>query len=223
MPHLKLEHALWKKHCGSAQDYALAFDEAGRGPLFGPVTVGAFVIHPKSLETLKLLAKRTPIEDSKKLSPRERESSYQLMQKFLLLWHFHTAVWYINQYNINQAIYYAMARLISKGLRYFQKPPLFLLADGNYRFQFPYPYYAEVRGDTSALSLAAASLAAKVERDKLLMRCAERYAVYGISQNKGYATKFHREALRRHGPTRLHRRAYLRQILDPLILQNRQK
>ncbi len=169
-------------------------DEAGRGPLAGPV-VAAAVILSKSV--------RFPgINDSKKLTPKQRDHFFEKIQARAL------AVGIgvvdnseIDRINILRATFRAMAAAVSQ----LPVAPDFLLIDGPYKLPLPIGQKGIPRGDSLSISIAAASIIAKVHRDRLMCRFHEEFPQYGFDSHKGYGTARHYEALRTHGPCPLHR------------------
>ena len=173
-------------------------DEAGRGPLAGPV-VAAAVILPDGF-TLEGLT------DSKKISAARREKFYTALTTTAeILWAVASAdVEEIDRLNILRATHLAMARALG-GLP--QKPD-HALVDGLPVHGLPVPQTALVGGDTLSLSIAAASIIAKVTRDRLMVGLDEHYQQYGFARHKGYGVRDHLEALRQHGPCPVHRRTF---------------
>lgn len=173
-------------------------DEAGRGPLAGPVSVAA-VILPQGFRH-KLLT------DSKQLSEAKREAIYaELTQNDDVLWHVVLVeVEEIDRINILQATHAGMRRAVA-GLA---QQPEAVLIDGLPVPDFPLPQEALVKGDARSFSIAAASVIAKVTRDRCMVAAAERHPEYGFERHKGYGTREHLAALRRHGPCPLHRRSF---------------
>lgn len=173
-------------------------DEAGRGPLAGPV-VAAAVILPDGF-TLEGL------NDSKKISAARREKFYTALTTAAeILWAVASAdVEEIDRLNILRATHLAMARALG-GLP--QKPD-HALVDGLPVQGLPVPQTALVGGDTLSLSIAAASIIAKVTRDRLMVGLDEHYPQYGFARHKGYGVRDHLEALRQHGPCPVHRRTF---------------
>lgn len=174
-------------------------DEAGRGCLAGPVTAAAVIWRDAPAD----LAFR----DSKKLSPRQRESWAARIQAEASAWAVaHVSPAGIDQLNILQASFTAMHQALHKlSLR-----PQRLLIDGN-RFR-PYqdlPHHCFVGGDDHFITIAAASILAKVHRDRFMVLLHDRYPAYAWKSNKGYPTKQHREALDRMGPSPWHRRSFM--------------
>ncbi len=188
-------------------------DEAGRGPLAGPVVASAVVYKRDDFEyPLELVKAFTLIRDSKKLSPKQRQDAYALVQE-----HFYVGVGIvsaetIDRVNILQATFLAMKAAISDLKRQLPREwreRLHLLLDGNQLL----PSYSDsqeaiVSGDSEARSIAAASIIAKVTRDQMFEEFAREYPEYGFAQHKGYGTKVHMDALRKYGPTPIHRQSF---------------
>lgn len=177
-------------------------DEAGRGPLAGPV-VAAAVILPDGLVIPEL-------NDSKKLSDKKREQLYYLIRESCVDCAVgHAEVWEIEKYNILNASMLAMKRAVAK-LRV--KPQLALI-DGNIAKGFDIKAKPVIKGDALCPSIAAASILAKVTRDRILDVQEELYPGYGLGGHKGYATKAHREAILEKGISPLHRPSFLKKLL----------
>lgn len=186
------------------EDCALicGIDEAGRGPLAGPVVAGA-VILPKNSRILYL-------NDSKKLSEKRREELFVRIQKEALAWSVGIAgPERIDEINILQATYEAMRKAIH-GLP--QKPDL-LLNDAVTIPDVEIVQIPIVKGDAKSLSIAAASILAKVTRDHMMMEYDKIYPEYGFGKHKGYGTAAHMEAIRRFGPCPIHRRTFIKKIV----------
>ena len=174
-------------------------DEAGRGPLCGPVCAAACILpHGLVIDGLN---------DSKKLSEKKREALFDVITREAVAYAIAFAdVEEIDSLNILEASLLAMRRAID-GL---SVPPDFVLVDGNVNRGFSLPTRAVVHGDAISPSIAAASILAKVARDRVCYRLDEEYPMYGIRKNKGYGTKDHMEALRQHGPAPIHRKKFIR-------------
>jgi ribonuclease HII len=204
MPTLEFEEEARK----DGHRWVAGIDEAGRGPLAGPVSAAA-VILPEGYECPML-------DDSKKLSEKKREALYEtLTQDAGVRWCLSFGeVEEIEKINILRATHAAMARA-AKGLK--QRPD-FCLIDGLDVPKFPLPSRGIVKGDGLSLSIAAASIIAKVSRDRLMLKYAEEFPEYGFEKHKGYGTKKHLEALHRHGPCRIHRKTFqpIAQLLLPI-------
>ena len=186
------------------EDCALicGIDEAGRGPLAGPVVAGA-VILPKNSRILYL-------NDSKKLSEKRREELFVRIQKEALAWSVGIAgPERIDEINILQATYEAMRKAI-QGLP--QKPDL-LLNDAVTIPDVEIVQIPIVKGDAKSLSIAAASILAKVTRDHMMMEYDKIYLEHGFGKHKGYGTAAHMEAIRRFGPCPIHRRTFIKKIV----------
>lgn len=179
-------------------------DEVGRGCLFGDV-VAAAVILPMGhvLEG---------VNDSKKLSEKKRELMYdQIMDEALAVGVGIVNVDLIESLNIKQASRLAMKQAVEK----LQIVPDFLLVDAE-QVDLDIPQSAIIHGDALSQSIAAASIIAKVTRDRMCEQWDEQYPEYGMAVHKGYATKHHREMLLRYGPTVLHRKLFIRKIMAEL-------
>ena len=176
-------------------------DEAGRGPLAGPVCAAA-VILPRGLEIPGL-------NDSKKLSERQREALYgEIADKALSFGVAFATVEEIETQNILGATYLAMNRAIEA----LEPQPDLALIDGNRNAGITVPSRCVVKGDARCASIAAASILAKVTRDRFMLEMAERYPQYGFERHKGYGTEAHYAALRAYGPSPIHRPSFLRKL-----------
>jgi ribonuclease HII len=179
-------------------------DEVGRGPLFGPV-VAAAVVLPADEELRSRLA---GLNDSKQLTEEERERFDELVREVALAWAVaEVDVETIDRINILQASKLAM-KLAVESLRLRGCEPDHLLIDGNQKIDAVCRQRTIVQGDARSMSIAAASVIAKVHRDRLIRALDARYPGYGLARNKGYATPEHRKAIVRLGITELHRRSF---------------
>jgi ribonuclease HII len=182
-------------------------DEAGRGPLAGPVVAAAVVLDPGRLLGLERL------DDSKKLSPKTRESLYTAIVGQAASWSVaEVSEIEVDRVNILQATFLAMRQAIA-GL---SLKPDWVLVDGPLApFSQP-PCQTLVGGDALSMSIAAASIIAKVHRDRLMDVLAQRWSGYGFERNKGYGTPQHFSALKRLGPCPAHRKSFITQHLTRL-------
>ena len=177
-------------------------DEAGRGPLAGPVAAGA-VILPRDCTILYL-------NDSKKLSEKRREELFLEIKEKALAWNVAVvSPARIDEINILQATFLAMRRAC-EGL---SVRPDYALIDGNRMPPLDIPGETIVKGDACSANIAAASILAKVSRDRLMMELDKLYPEYQFAKHKGYGTKLHRELLQQYGPCPIHRRSFLKKIL----------
>lgn len=176
-------------------------DEAGRGPLAGPVCAAA-VILPERLEIPGL-------NDSKKLTDKKRRELFPIIEAQALAYGIGWASQEeIDDINILQATFLAMSRAVEQlNIR-----PDLALVDGNRAPTLDLPVETVVKGDSLSASIAAASVLAKVSRDDVMLRMAEEYPGYGFEVHKGYGTKAHYEALRTFGPSPIHRRTFLKKF-----------
>ena len=182
----------------SGYERICGIDEAGRGPLAGPVVAGA-VILPKDCEILG-------VDDSKKLSAKKRELLYdEIMEKAVAVSVGIVSPERIDEINILQATYEAM-REAAAGLG---TEPDILLNDAVTIPEVVIPQVPIVKGDAKSVSIAAASIIAKVTRDRIMVEYESRFPGYGFASNKGYGSAEHIEALRRLGPTPIHRNSFI--------------
>lgn len=177
-------------------------DEAGRGPLAGDVYAAACILPADCLIE--------GLNDSKKLSEKKREKLYDEITQTAASWAVATAsVAEIDELNILNATHLAMNRAIDKlGIL-----PDYVLVDGNSMRGLLLPYETVIGGDALSVSIAAASILAKVSRDRYICEMAAQYPEYGFEKHKGYGTKVHVEALKQYGPCPLHRTTFLKKIL----------
>ncbi len=200
-PSFAPETALIRRHGGPVA----GIDEAGRGPWAGPVVAAAVILDPD----------RAPagLDDSKRLSAPAREALFEQLRTSADVGVGIAAVARIDSDNILQATLWAMGR----ALEALARPPAAALVDGNRCPELPCPAEALVRGDGKAVSIAAASIIAKVTRDRIMAELAGRCPGYGWERNKGYGTRDHAEAIRQLGVTVHHRRSF-RPIRDALTV-----
>ena len=185
-------------------------DEAGRGPLAGPV-VAAAVVLPFEWLDVGVPTELAGLNDSKQVSERQRERFFSFLTAHPQVM---TAVEVIDcriidEINILKASHLAMARALSK----LTLMPDIALVDGLEASGLPTQQIAIVKGDSLSYSIAAASILAKVTRDRLMVEADVEYPAYGFAKHKGYPTSAHRQALRTHGPCPLHRRTFLGKVL----------
>ena len=178
-------------------------DEAGRGPLAGPVCAGAVIL--KKGQVIE------GVNDSKKLSEKKREKLFDVIKEEAVAYGIGWAsVEEIEEINILNASMLAMRRAVF-GLR---DLPELVIADGNKAPDLPCRVSALVKGDANSASIAAASILAKVTRDRYMLEMAEKYPQFGFERHKGYGTKLHIERILAYGPCPLHRMSFLRKIYE---------
>ena len=186
---------------GEGFEIICGVDEAGRGPLAGPVCAAA-VILPKGLEIPGLT-------DSKKLTDKKRRELFPVIKEQAIAYGIGLASHdEIDEINILQATYLAMERALAQ----LTVKPDIALIDGNRAKDFGLPVRTVVKGDSLSMNIAAASILAKVTRDDLMLELAEKYPEYGFEVHKGYGTKAHYEALRAHGASEIHRKTFLKKF-----------
>lgn len=198
---LQFERQIWGRGVGRLA----GVDEAGRGPLAGPVVAAAIVFDKAFLEA-EQYGRLKSVNDSKRLTARERETLFVVLTE-------HSPCVYgvgmadvseIDSLNILRATHLAMAR----ALHAIQPLPEFVLVDGLPVPGLPCPSLAIVQGDGRSLSIAAASIIAKVTRDRMMLALDAQYPWYAFSRHKGYGTKVHLKALLDHGACPAHRRSF---------------
>ena len=173
-------------------------DEAGRGPLAGPVCAAA-VILPQGLVI-------DGINDSKKLTEKKREKLFDEIINCAVAYSIrYASPELIDEINIKEATDYAMAEAV-KSLRI---PADYVIIDGNDNKPYEIPYIYIIKGDAKSQTIAAASILAKVSRDRLMTEMAEEYPEYGFEKHKGYGTKAHCEAIQKYGVTKVHRKSFM--------------
>lgn len=178
-------------------NFIAGVDEAGRGPLAGPV-VSAAVIFKKNTSIKNL-------NDSKKLSPKIRFSVYEEIIKKCLDWQIGIANHRtVDRINILEATKLSMKIAIEK----LKIKPGMVLIDGNHPIDIKITQKTIVKGDSKSASIAAASVIAKVTRDKLMEKLDKKFPDYGFGKHKGYGTKFHIQAIKTFGPCKIHRRSF---------------
>ena len=178
-------------------------DEAGRGPLAGPVVASAVILNP-DLEY-------PGVQDSKKIRPDLREKIFRLiLNRARAVGLGLCTALEVDRHNVLQASLMAMARAVANLTR----TPDFLIIDGNATIASEVPQRALVKGDARCLSVGAASIVAKVVRDRMMQAFALRFPGYGFENHKGYATAFHLEALAGLGPSPIHRLSFARVLQD---------
>ena len=172
-------------------------DEAGRGPLAGPVVAAAVLLAPNS--------QFEGLDDSKKLSPKAREGFFSIIKELALGYGIGIIdVETIDEINILQAALLAMKYAVEA----LPEKPNLLLIDGNKCIDTEVEQWTIVKGDSLSQSIAAASVLAKVTRDKLMVEYHKQFPQYAFDKHKGYGTRLHRDLIREHGPCPIHRRTF---------------
>ena len=185
--------------------YIAGTDEAGRGPLAGPVYAAA-VILPENCVIEGL-------NDSKKLSEKKREALFDIIREKAIAYSIKSVdEKTIDEINILNAALLAM-NLAAEELN---PNPDYVLVDGNKMRNMKFPHETVVGGDAKSLNIAAASILAKVARDRYITEISDKYPEYNFKKHKGYGTKEHREALLKYGPCEIHRKSFLTKILGDM-------
>lgn len=178
-------------------------DEAGRGALAGPVVAGAVILPLHHPEKLAILAQ---VNDSKQLTAKQRDRFYELVTQYALAY----GVGSVSAAEIDRhGIIAATKQAMRLALDQLEPQPEYLFIDGRIRLTtIPLPQQAIIRGDSLSLSIAAASILAKVSRDRHMIALAADYPHYGFEKHKGYGTAQHTAAITAHGPTAVHRHTF---------------
>jgi ribonuclease HII len=213
----KLEEKLFdmmsyeRKLIREGKNFIAGVDEVGRGPLAGPV-VAACVVLPKSFDVLG-------VDDSKKISEKKRKELAAVIKKEALAYGLGMAnEKLIDKINILEATKGAMRIAVNKASemldKKFGEDISCVLFDAISLEDFPYEQHSIIKGDSKSVSIAAASIIAKVTRDEMMIKYAEEYPGYAFERNKGYGTKAHYEGIEEHGICPIHRKTFLKKILD---------
>lgn len=207
-PSFEEERKLWASNI----DLVIGIDEVGRGAFAGPI-VGAGVIFKPNINPKILHG----VNDSKLLSPRKREDCSEIIKKEALFWTVESIeIDYINKHGIGKANSAVFRKVLSKLISNLSNSSYFVLIDGFHRKYLPggiQKQKAIIKGDRKSLSIASASIIAKVYRDKLMEEAGNKFPDYNFGQNKGYGTKKHREALKTYGISGFHRVSFCRGYL----------
>lgn len=187
----------WRAH-QLGYKFVAGIDEAGRGPLAGPVVAAAVILSPDY--------ENPDINDSKKLSAKKREILYEIIKRDALSVGLGVVdVQVIDTVNILRATLIAMREAVSDLI----PTPDYLLIDGSKKIPLPIPQEAIVKGDSKSISVASASIIAKVSRDKIMEIYHRQFPQYNFLKNKGYGTAEHRQAIREHGGCKIHRQSFV--------------
>jgi len=193
-----------KKAKDKGYSFIIGVDEAGRGPLAGPVVAAAV--------KLKKTKFKNHIDDSKKLTRLERESAFEEIYRKAFVGVGVISELVIDSVNILNATKLAMEQAISSlfyiSRKRVNKNKVMVLIDGNLTLDIPFKSKSIIQGDSKSLSIASASIVAKVIRDKIMSIYEKAYPRYNFAQHKGYGTKAHFKAIKKHGPCSIHRRSF---------------
>jgi ribonuclease HII len=198
---LEFERDLWSR----GYTFVAGVDEAGRGPLAGPV-VAAAVIFPNAWAKAGFDERLRDLNDSKQLTKTQREDFFAILTSLSAIRYAISIVdaATIDRINILQATHRAMNQALAR----LQPPPDHVLVDGKPVKTMTVPHTAIIQGDTLSYSIAAASVLAKVTRDRMMLEFDRQYPGYGFAEHKGYGTPQHLAAIARLGPCRIHRRSF---------------
>lgn len=198
---LEIEHQIWRRDIR----IIAGVDEVGRGPLAGPVVAAAVIFPPYHFID--------GVRDSKKLTPRRREVLFsQIVEECSSYGIGRVEPAEIDRINIRQATFKAMRIAIGQ----LKPPPQYLLIDGEELPEKLLPQEGLIGGDDRSFLIGAASILAKVTRDRMMLEYHREFPEYGFDRHKGYGTAFHREMVLKFGPCVIHRRSFLKKILHPV-------
>ena len=197
----------WLKHenelINKGYKYICGADEAGRGPLAGPVCAAAVILPPDTIIE--------GVNDSKKLSEKKREELFDVVIDTALAYCIaFGSVEEIEEHNILATTMMTMKRAV-EGLSIKAD---YAIIDGNRMPELDIPGNYVVKGDANSMSIAAASILAKVSRDRLMLKYAKEYPQYFFEKHKGYGTKLHNEMILKYGPSKIHRMSFLKKLLN---------
>lgn len=195
------DFSLEKEYINKGYAFVAGVDEAGRGPLAGDVYAACVILDENNLPE--------GLDDSKKLTPKKRETLFDEIKEKAVCFSIGTAsASEIDEINILQATFLAMKRAV-QGMKI--KPSL-LLIDGNREPKTGIPEITVIKGDAKSKSIAAASILAKVARDRYMLELSEKYPEYAFEKHKGYGTKLHYEKIKQFGISEIHRKSFLKNL-----------
>lgn len=196
----------------------IGLDEAGRGPLAGPVVAAAVVLKKSPLRRFVLPHYKERLDDSKRLLPAQRERAFREISTKSIFGIGLKDHGFIDRNNIHGATLSAMKQAVSSLVKEYCRfnnrredeirKDICVLVDGNMNPGLPYKTVRILKGDSKSISIAAASIVAKVTRDKIMVSYDKKFPQYGFSRHKGYGTRLHLETIRRHGPCPIHRKSF---------------
>jgi len=204
-PNFNEEKKLWRK----GYKIVVGLDEAGRGPLAGPVVAAAVTVRKFSITN----SQYPKVNDSKKLTPKKREKLYKLLKNCPFIeWGIgRVSERVIDRINIKNAAELAMEKALKNLEKKLGKRADFLIIDGNQLKNYKLKtknYKLIIKADEKIFSVAAASILAKVTRDRIMARYHRKYPRYGFAQHKGYPTKMHRQKIKKYGFCKIHRKSF---------------
>ena len=204
MANLREEKKLWRK----GYKRVVGLDEAGRGCLAGPVAAAVVIVNSKlQLKTKDLLKE---IKDSKKLTPKKREKFYKILTNHSQIkWGMgRISEKVIDKINILEGTKLAMKRAVKSLEKKLKRKINFLILDGKMKLDLAIPQKSIIKADEKVFSCTAASIVAKVKRDRIMRKYHQRYSQYGFDKHKGYPTKYHKKMLKKYGPCKIHRKSF---------------
>lgn len=201
------EKKLWKRGI----ECVVGLDEAGRGPLAGPVVAAAVSVRQFTINNTQFTKQFTKINDSKKLTEKQREYFYEILTKHShITWNVGiVSEKIIDKINILEATKLAMQKAAQKVTAPIARSDrAMLLLDGNFKITSEIPQRSIIKGDAKVFSIAAASIIAKVTRDRIMRQMHQKYPEYNFAQHKGYGTAVHIAHLKTFGPCKIHRKTF---------------
>jgi len=200
-PNFEIEKFLLKNNYNTI----LGIDEAGRGCLAGPLSVAGVVYKKEDILSTHSPEILKEINDSKKLTEKKRLESKIIIENYSKnYYHSFISIDVIDKYNINIATRIGIENILNS----MKIKPDVIIIDGNFTFELDFPYYSIIKGDFKSITIASASIIAKVIRDEYMKNISEKYPEYKFFKNKGYGTKEHISAIEKYGITEIHRLSY---------------
>lgn len=215
----KKKMCLWEKKAFlDGASVIIGVDEAGRGPLAGPVVAAAVTMNPHPLKKFILPHYKQRVDDSKKLLPNQRRRAFREISERAVFGIGLEDHEFIDRKNIHRATLSAMRQAVSSLIKEYCRrnnkkekeirKDVCVLIDGNMKPRLPYRMIRILKGDSRSISIAAASIVAKVMRDEIMVSYDKRFPQYGFSRHKGYGTSLHLETIGKHGPCPIHRKSF---------------
>lgn len=212
---LVVKYQIMKSHLRQGADYIVGIDEAGRGPLAGPVCVGVVVIPMNKYNKITQEFVRFGVRDSKKLSPDLREEIFEKLCQSSISGKICFTKSFIGANKIDRdGISYSIRNAVKTSLKRLKLNPhkTFVYLDGSLKAPENYKQITVIKGDDKVPIISMASVVAKVTRDKYMEKAHLKYPKYQFEKHKGYGTKLHRDLIRKHGLSELHRETYCSKI-----------
>jgi ribonuclease HII len=208
IPKQKMSNLIFESlHWDEGRSLVAGVDEAGRGPLAGPIVIAAVILNPRDFRNNDVISDfYQDIKDSKLITPKKRQILFDFITKVSISY----SIVEIDNFKIDRVgIMEANTLGFNKALQGLKKYPHHVLTDHYKVRDLPSSSQTNIiRGDSASMTISAASILAKVHRDKIMEVLDNKYPVYGFAQHKGYGTKLHREKILKYGPCEIHRRTF---------------